>query len=129
MTENTYRLLLGTALFIMLYIESDVLAYILIGMALFEGITNLRINLLISRLLYKTTGKPMPVEPESKNFRFNIAAERVQRVFIALIFFLLYFVAPRDYWIVSWMFALGMILSGIVMFCPVVAVFRYLGFR
>jgi len=129
MTENTYRLLLGSALFLTLYIDSKTLAYVLIVMALFEGITNLRVNILISKLLNKTSGRAIPQEPESSTYRFNIAAERVQRVFIGIVFYLIYFIAPHEFWMLNWLFALALILSGIVMFCPVVALFRYLGFR
>jgi len=129
MTENTYRFLLGSALFAILYLESDTLAYILIAMTLFEGLTNLRVNILISKLLNKLFAKPIPQEPQSSSFRVNIAAERAQRIFIAVVFYLIYFIAPHDLWMLNWLFALGMILSGIVMFCPVVALFRYLGFR
>lgn len=129
MTENTYRLLLGSALFAILYLESAVFAYVLIAMTLFEGITNLRVNLLISHLLHRITGKALPQEPESEKYRINIAAERAQRIFIGVVFYLIYFKAPQELWMLNWLFALGMILSGIVMFCPVVALFRYLGFR
>jgi len=129
MTENTYRLLLGTALILAIYTESKILAYSLVIMTLIEGITNYRVNIVVSKLLLKVYGRAIPHEPESSKYRYNVAAERVQRIFIGVSFFLIFFIAPQDFWYLNWLFAIAMILSGIVMFCPVVALFRYLGFR
>lgn len=129
MTENAYRLLLGMLLFLMLYIESDAMAYTLIAMTFFEGVTNWRLNLVVSKILHKITGHPVPVNPNNKNARIPIDSERAQRFAISIMFYLTYFVAPEEYWVLNWFFAVAILLSGIVMFCPVVSLFRYLGFR
>ena len=128
MTENAYRFLLGALLFIMLYIESDNMAYALILMALFEGITNWRLNLVVSNILKRINGSKIPARPPNEHARLQFDAERAQRIFIAVLFYVCYFIAPEEYWYISWLFAIAILLSGIVMFCPVV-LFRYIGFR
>jgi len=105
------------------------MAYVLIVMTIFEGITNWRLNLIVSHILNKVFDRSIPAEPSANDFRVDFAAERGQRIFIGVMFYLIYFVAPAELWMFNWLFAFGMILSGVVMFCPVVALFRYLGFR
>ena len=53
MSEHTYRLVMGTILLIILYTDINVFSYTIIGIILFEGLTNLRLNLLITRLSNK----------------------------------------------------------------------------
>jgi len=130
MSEHTYRMLMGTALLILLYTEIDVLAYIIIGTILTEGITNLRLNLLITRLRKKMGANLTDVDgPPRTDYRFPFDAERAQRLIVAVSFAALFVYAPKELWIINWMFAFGMLISGIVMFCPIIALFRAIGFR
>lgn len=130
MSEHTYRLLIGTVLLILLYTEFNILAYIVIVITLFEGITNQRVNLIVTRLrkYFGANVENFEKHPRS-NFKFPFDAERAQRLLIAVVFSGLFFFAPKELWMLNWFFAFGMLISGIVMFCPVIALFRALGFR
>lgn len=130
MSEHTYRLFMGVALLILLYTEIGLLAYIIIGFIFFEGITNLRLNLLVTRLRNKFSANLQEVDgPPRENYRLNFDAERAQRLVVASSFAALFVYTPQELWIINWMFAFGMLISGIVMFCPLIAFFRVVGFR
>ena len=130
MSEHTYRMVMGTALLILLYTEIDILGYIIIGTIMIEGITNLRLNLLITRLRNKFGANiPEMDGPPRKDYRFPFDAERAQRIMVAVSFAALFIYAPKELWIVNWLFAFGMLISGIVMFCPIIALFKAVGFR
>jgi len=130
MSEHTYRLLLGSLLLILLYTEFYFLAYIVVAMTLFEGLTNQRLNLVINRLLRKQGPSSSDFDTSNQtNYRVSFDAERAQRLFIAVTFSILFFAAPKELWMINWFFAFGMVISGIVMFCPVIALFRAIGFR
>jgi hypothetical protein len=130
MSEHTYRLLIGSLMLVMLYTEYYPFAYVITLIALFEGLTNQRINLLVTRLRRKMGADMSRYEvPYRDNYRFAFDAEQAQRLFIAIMFAVLFFIAPKELWMLNWFFAFGMLISGIVMFCPVIALFRAIGFR
>ena len=128
MSEHTYRLLVGSLLLILLYTEFYILAYVVVAMTLFEGLTNQRLNLLVSRLRGKQGGDAS-YDEKPPHSRIPFDAERAQRLFVAITFAILFFAAPKELWIINWFFAFGILISGIVMFCPVIAFFRAIGFR
>lgn len=130
MSEHTYRLIIGSLILILLYAEIDSLAYFIVAMTLFEGLTNKRLNLMITQFRRKFGNHEIvPAKSDRINFRVPIDAERAQRLFISAMFAFLYFAAPPALWMLNWFFGFGMLISGIVMFCPVVTFFRAVGFR
>jgi len=130
MSEHVYRLLVGSLMLILLYTENYIVAYVVIAMALFEGITNQRLNLVVTRLRKKMGADVSKfIKPPRENYKFAFDAERAQRLFVGILFALLLFAAPKELWILTWFFAFGMLISGIIMFCPVIAFFRAIGFR
>lgn len=115
---------------VLLYADFTILAYAVAVMALIEGLTNQRLNIVITRLRRKLGADMSQFEkPLRENYKIPFDAERAQRLFVAISFGTLLSVAPKEYWILSWLFAFGMLISGIVMFCPVIAFFRAIGFR
>ena len=130
MSEHTYRMVMGSALLVLLYTEIELLAYVLIGFIFFEGITNCRLNILISCARnYFSKHPQMYDNPPREDCRIKFDAERAQRLIVAISFAVLFIYTPQELWIVNWMFAFGMVVSGIVMFCPIIALFRAVGFR
>ena len=130
MSEHTYRLFMGILLLIILYTDTNIFSYTIIGVILFEGLTNLRINLLVTRLRNKLGAHLIEVDgPPRENFRINFEAERAQRIIVAVSFAALFLYSPKELWMLNWMFAFGMLISGIVMFCPIIALFKAVGFK
>ncbi|MDH5325059.1 MAG: hypothetical protein OEY58_06325 [Gammaproteobacteria bacterium] len=115
---------------VLLYTEFHFLAYVLIVMALFEGLSNLRVNILVTNVR-KKLGQDMSSfdKPPRQDYRIGFDAERAQRLFIAVAFTTTFFLLPPEFWILNWFFAFGMLISGIVLFCPVIAFFRAVGLR
>ena len=115
---------------VLLYTEYYLLAYVITGMALVEGLTNQRLNLVVSRIRQKMGSDVSAYDvPQRTDYRFAFDAEQAQRLFVAITYAALFFIAPKEFWILNWFFAFGMLISGIVMFCPVIAFFRAIGFR
>ena len=130
MSEHTYRMVMGTALLILLYTEINLLGYIIIGLIFTEGVTNLRLNLIVTRIRNKFGANLSETDgPPRENYRFPFDAERAQRLMVAVSFAALYVYAPKELWMINWLFAFGMLISGIVMFCPIIALFKAVGFR
>lgn len=130
MSEHTYRLVMGILLLIILYTDTNIFSYTIIGVILFEGLTNLRLNLLVTRLRNRLGASLAEVDgPPRENYRINFEAERAQRIIVAVSFAALFLYSPKELWMLNWMFAFGMLISGIVMFCPIIALFKALGFR
>jgi hypothetical protein len=121
---------MGILLLIILYTDTNVFSYTVIGVILFEGLTNLRINLLVTRLRKKLGAQITEVDgPPRENVRINFEAERAQRLVVAVSFAALFLSSPEELWMLNWMFAFGMLISGIVMFCPIIALFKAIGFK
>ena len=130
MSEHTYRLVIGSLMLLMLYTGYYIVAYVIIAMTLIEGLTNQRLNLVVTSIRRKLGSNMSEFDkPPREDFRISFDSERAQRLFIAITFTLIFFAAPEELWILNWFFAFGMLISGIVMFCPVIALFRVIGFR
>ena len=115
---------------LMLYTGYHFVAYLIIAMTLVEGLTNQRLNLVVTSIRRKLGANVSGFDQTPReDSRISFDAERAQRLFIAIAFTAIFFAAPKELWILNWFFAFGMLISGIVMFCPVIALFRAIGFR
>lgn len=127
MTERTYRFVLGAALTLLLYFHIEPLQYVYVGVLLWEALTGFRIPQLVSRLRYGSSYNDDPGDPTQ--YRFAFEAERGMRVVFATVMIAAFFLVPSDYWFVSWLVAIALFLSGLVNFCPMVTMLRWIGFR
>jgi len=125
MSERSFRLFQGFYILLALYFELDMLLYAYIGLLAFEGLTNWRIPLLVTRLRY---GKPA-VDHEPTPAKYHFEAERVFRLvmFTILVFTVLVF--PEPAWFFPWFIGAMLLMAGITNICPMVMMFRSLGFR
>ena len=127
MSERTFRLLQGIYLFIALFLDNATMMYGIIFMYLFEGITNWRVPILVSRLRY---GVVQVYDPfQLKNARIPCDSERIQRLFAAFFLYAFFFVFPDETWFGPWFLAVIFTMAGLTNICPSVMFFRYLGFR
>ena len=104
------------------------LYYAYIGILLFEGITNYRIPILISRIRYRKD-VATAVEESSQKPRINFEAERAMRLVFALVLIPAILFLPKDLWFINWIIASFLTLAGLVNFCPTVVALRLIGFR
>ena len=130
MSERIFRVILGSVLLLLLYFELRMAVYGFILIILFEGITNWRIPVLISRMGGDRNAGIADCElsPGAKA-RFNFEAERALRLAVAVLLFISYVVFPVELWFFPWFIGFALFGAGLNGICPMVIGFRWLGFR
>ena len=127
MNERTFRFLQGVYLFVTLYLDSREMMIGIIIMYVYEGVTNLRVPILISKLRY---GSDAVVDPFSKiESRIGFDAERAQRIMSAAFLYLTFFIFPEAAWFGPWFLAAIFLMAGTTNMCPSVMFLRWVGFR
>jgi hypothetical protein len=142
MSERSFRIIQGSYLLLALYFGLDVLVLAYLVLIAFEGLTNWRIPLIVNRFRYgklavasgpdpATDNKidPSDTPAQCESCKFNFEAERLLRivVFVLLIFTVLIF--PEPGWFFPWFIGAMFLMAGLTNICPMVLLFRYLGFR
>jgi hypothetical protein len=98
MSERSFRFIQGVCILSALYFELNTLLYSIIVLLGFEGFTNWRIPVLVSRLRY---GKAAITE-ESAPPKFSIEAERALRLVVFTMLLLTVLVFPEAAWFFPW---------------------------
>ena len=132
MSDRTYRLLFGLLLLFALYFQLHQLVYGLVILAAFEGLTNLRVPVAVTRLRSSLGGQvPMQenltVAPNHRRFSFE--AERVLRLLMASVLFLSFVLWPGQLWFVPWFVGFVLFGAGVSGVCPSLSLLKWLGFR
>lgn len=128
MSNRTYRLILGTLLLVSLYFEISFLMYFLIGMLFFEGATNLRLPLLLSKLQGESAENSGPL-PSQANNRFNLEAERAWRLIVGLMLLITYVFFYDKLWFFPWFMGFAILGAGASGVCPVLIGVKWAGCR
>ena len=130
MTERAFRIVLGAVLLVALYFELRLVVYGYIVVLLFEGITNWRIPLLVSRMRrMDAAGNSGCVPLPGSRVRVNFEAERAMRLAFALFLIFSYAVFNKELWLIPWLSGFALLGAGLSGICPLVISFRWLGFR
>ena len=129
MSERFFRLILGISLMVFLYFEWLYAVYAYCGILMFEGVTNWRIPLIVSKLRYGDQYLNH-VDEGNLSAKFPFEAERMLRL-VVVIFIGLSFLLPEPLllWWLSWFVGFMLMLAGITSICPMVMFFRWTGFR
>ncbi len=128
MSERFFRFILGTTLILFLFMGWDRAVYGYICVVLFEGTTNWRIPILISRLRYGTASAGQSA-PNCQLTAIDFDAERVLRMVIAG-FLIVSFVVFRDaLWFFPWFVGFALVMAGISGICPMAMFIRKIGFK
>ena len=130
MSERIFRIILGLILLLLLYFEQHLLIYGYIAFLLFEGITNWRIPMLISKL------RGMPITANSGYLasmktltQINFEAERALRLVVVVFLVLSYIVFNQALWFFPWFIGFALLGAGLSGICPMVLSLRWIGFR
>lgn len=129
MTERAYRLVIGVLMLSFLFFRLDYTMWIFLLIMSFEGLTNLRIPIVVSRALYPDNAIRV-TEGENSNCTINYDAERMLRWIVMLM--ILLGVLPQTehlFWFFPWFLALMLVLAGVTGICPMVMALRKLGFK
>ena len=126
MTERSYRFILGGTLILMLYNQKEVLILGYIGLLFFEGLTNWRIPIIVSRIRYGTAANVNGCPPLTQ---INFDAERALRIVVALLLMLTYVVFNEETWFFPWFVGYMLLAAGFTNICPMYMVLRWMGFK
>lgn len=127
MSEGKFRLLIGIWRVLALVAMLPYAIYALMGVLLFEGMTNLRVPMLISRLRYGTAHSA--VEDPPGECKTSFEAERVLRFILIALLAMTLFMAPELLWWLPWFIAFALIGAGLSGICPMISALRWAGTR
>jgi len=132
MSERANRFIFGFSLITFLFLEWSYGVYAIIFILIFEGITNLRIPRLVSKLRYSTgqTAEGLTADiVENENCTFSYEAERLLRFAVAITISLGFVFFEGLLWFLPWFVGLNLLLAGITGTCALVMLFRKIGFK
>lgn len=127
MSERLYRLLLGIILMTFLFFHWSVILYVYIGVLFFEGVTNWRIPLLVSRIRYGKDARNPKQASCAQGIPFDV--ERVFRLILAAFLALSVVIFPEALWFVPWFLGFALSMAGITGVCPMAMALKKAGFR
>ena len=134
MTERVFRMVLGGLLWLALilstYYEMLMPVYVVVGILLFEGVTNWRVPIIITRIKYGKNYREFLEEPACSTQWFGaFESERMLRFIVAIaVLISLHFVTDLI-WFIPWLLVGMLILAGITNICLMVMLLRWVGFR
>ncbi|MEA1890749.1 MAG: DUF2892 domain-containing protein [Pseudomonadota bacterium] len=129
MSNRLYRLIAGLALLTGLYFDLPAVIYALIAVVLFEGITNLRIPVIISEMRNTAGDENEGTLGLSLHPRFNFDAERAWRLVLGSVLILVYVIFFDEVWYLAWFMGFAILGAGLSGVCPLFISLKYLGFR
>ena len=112
-----------------LFFQLDYAMYALIVLLAFEGLTNWRVPLLVSRIIYPKNIIQV-TDGENQSYTINYDAERMLRwIVLCLILLGTINYTEQSLWIFPWFVGLMLLLAGITGICPMVMALRKLGLK
>lgn len=128
MNERMFRFILGATLMLLLLFQQDQLIYAYIAVLLFEGITNWRIPILVSRVRYGNQFNAIE-NTEGECARIPFDAERVLRFLVAAMLVSYFLLFREQAWFFPWFIGFMLFMAGMTNICPMVIGLRWIGFR
>lgn len=146
MSERYFRIIIGLWLVVGLLLDSATTIFALVCVLLFEGITNLRVPIIVSRLRYgKQAESSVSTNPAA---RFSFEAERALRLIVVIFVAVpllqsLSAVVPSMssamvnlqpgfldmLWWLPWFVGFALIGAGLSGMCPMVMTLKHLGLK
>jgi hypothetical protein len=130
MSNRIYRLVYGAMLLCALYLDLYPVLYALIGLAVFEAVTNVRVPGLVSRLRFGNEGDP---KEGSLGIQFvercSFEAERGWRLTVASLLSVSILAFPETLWFVPWFMGFAILGAGVSGVCPMFLALKWAGLR
>lgn len=131
MSDRVYLFVAGLCILMALYIESNVMIYVLVVVLLLEGISGFTMPKL-SQMIRKVELEPGLLK-YNKAPRFNFEAFRMLRISLAVVVLASY-MAVHEYnidmlWFFPWFIGFAVLGAGVSGVCPVYLAIRWLGFK
>ncbi len=126
MTERNFRLVVGAWLMAALLLNQPYAVYALMGIMLFEAVTNWRVPIVISRLRY---GRDQAPQAPGDECLIPFEAERALRLIVVAFLVVATFGFPDLLWWMPWLVGFALIGAGLSGICPMVLALRWVGMR
>lgn len=130
MSERFFLFFVGAYILTALYIDVEIMIYLLCLWLLIEAITDIRLTSLTQKLIHK----PLPVGLTlfQTHPRFDFDALRAWRISVAIMLGIS-FLSLNEYdievvWFVPWFMGFAILGAGVSGVCPVLLLLRWLGF-
>jgi hypothetical protein len=127
-SDRTYRLIFGALMLVSLYFEISYLMYFLIVSLFFEGVTNLRVPLLL-RKLRREPAADENLAPIQRSCRINFEAERAWRLIVGAMLLVTYVLFYDKLWFFPWFMGFAIFGAGVSGVCPVLIGVKWAGCR
>lgn len=128
MTDRVCRIIFGAVLLVALYFNWRLAIYGITAVMLFEGVTNWRIPILVSRLQGVPTGAECSLSP-GEHARIDFESERAMRLVMSASLIVGYVMFNKELWFFPWFIGFALLDAGLIGICPLVMGFRWAGFR
>jgi len=131
MSERLFLFVVGACILSALYFELDILIYGLCLWLLFEGISNIRLTVLLQKLRNKTISSGLTIFQTKQRFNFN--AYRAWRIMVTTFlggsFVMINIYHFEILWFAPWFMGFAIMGAGVSGVCPMILLIRWLGFR
>jgi len=129
MTERAYRLVVGLSMLGFLFFQLEYAMWALLILMALEGLTNWRIPILVSKVLYPNDNIKVS-EAENQNSSFNYEAEQMLRwIIFTLVLLGTITYTGEALWFFPWFVGLMLLLAGVTGICPMVMALRKIGLK
>ena len=128
MSERIFRLVLGASLLLLLFFDLETAIYAYIVLLTFEGVTNWRVPILVSKARYGSAFEAEKILSEGCA-QTGFDAERALRLIVAAMLVVSYILFREEAWFFPWFIGSMLLLAGITNICPMVMALRWVGFR
>jgi hypothetical protein len=122
-------LLFGLTLLLSLYFDLYSVLYVLIGMAMFEGLTNLRVPCVIGRMRNLECSPTEGSLGIAFKARTRFEAERGWRILVAAFLGISLLVVPDTLWFFPWFMGFAITGAGISGVCPMFLALKWAGLK
>jgi hypothetical protein len=131
MSERLFLFVIGVFILTSLYIEIDLMMYVLCLWLLFEAITDIRLTTVTQKLMRRTA--PPGLTLFQTQSRFDFDAFRVMRIVFSVLL-VAAFLLINEYhievlWFVPWFLGFAILGAGVSGVCPTLLLIRWIGFR
>ena len=131
MSERVFLFIVGAFILSSLYIEIDLMIYVLCIWLVFEAVTNVRLTNLSQKVMNKTIPAGLTVFQTKE--RFNFDAFRAWRIMTPIMlggsFILLNEYHFEVLWFFPWFMGFAIMGAGVSGVCPMILFIRWVGFK
>jgi len=130
MSDRAYRAMMGVALLVVLYFELNYVMYGIIGLLFVEGLTNLRLPVLIGLVREHVFNQNYVYVDRALvgDAKFNVESERIWRIIVGSFLFIGYILFDA-LWFFPWFMGFTIFGAGLSGVCPMLLAVRWLGFK